>query len=323
MILSILAVVMIFMLLVISHEFGHFIIAKKANVGCPEFSIGMGPRLFSFTMKQTRFVLRLFPIGGYVRMAGDDETYFIIDQELYLDKNEEGIAAIYDRVNDDQDLEKVLIKKLDHKHRKLTFLKGEDLFTLPLSENAYICVGKRRRIIPVSNYDSLLSSKSSIQKLSILLAGPLANILVALALILLTNILFSYFSSMNVFEKTLKDAWHYSTILIYGLKDIILGNEALSNLSGPAGVMKQTFDIASYSTIQNLMIWAAIMNLNVAIFNLLPLPALDGGRVLVTLIGMVRPISAEKEGWIHFAGFLLMIGLTILATWNDIIKFLQ
>lgn len=383
------------MVLVFTHEFGHLFAAKYNNVNCPEFSVGMGPKLFSIKVNKTAYNFRLFPIGGYVRMAGDDETYYLVERDMYIIVEGEKILSIEE--NEVLNSTYVTIKSIDYIHRKLTYSINDKICSLLLHEDAYVLLKSKKKIY-ISPYDSMLASKKPLQKSAILLAGPFANIAMALIILFSVNLIHGvprselFIGTVNSSTSTLKpgdqiisidkkkvenwnelnfilnsssdtnrkivirrgeeylnvqvknsitlspmksrnissvltstyqDTLHYSTILIKGLRDILTGEESLKNLSGPAGVMKQTYDIANTSTFHNLIIWAAIMNLNVAIFNLLPIPALDGGRLLVIIIGVIRrkQIAPEKEGLIHLLGFTFMIGLTILATWNDLVKF--
>ncbi|SEB27711.1 RIP metalloprotease [Paenibacillus sp. 276b] len=395
MLFAVCSVIIIFMVLVFTHEFGHLFAAKYNNVNCPEFSVGMGPKLFSIKVNKTAYNFRLFPIGGYVRMAGDDETYYLVERDMYIIVEGEKILSIEE--NEVLNSTYVTIKSIDYIHRKLTYSINDKICSLLLHEDAYVLLKSKKKIY-ISPYDSMLASKKPLQKSAILLAGPFANIAMALIILFSVNLIHGvprselFIGTVNSSTSTLKpgdqiisidkkkvenwnelnfilnsssdtnrkivirrgeeylnvqvknsitlspmksrnissvltstyqDTLHYSTILIKGLRDILTGEESLKNLSGPAGVMKQTYDIANTSTFHNLIIWAAIMNLNVAIFNLLPIPALDGGRLLVIIIGVIRrkQIAPEKEGLIHLLGFTFMIGLTILATWNDLVKF--
>ncbi|MET1174414.1 M50 family metallopeptidase [Paenibacillus amylolyticus] len=395
MLFAVCSVIFIFMILVFTHEFGHLFVAKYNNVHCPEFSVGMGPKLFSINVNKTTYNFRLFPIGGYVRMAGDDETYYLVERDMYLVIEGEKILSIEE--NEVLNSTYVTIKSIDYIHRKITYSINDKTCSLLLHEDAYVLLKSKKKIY-ISPYNSMLASKKPLQKSAILLAGPFANIAMALIILFSVNliqgvpssdtfigtvnsnsstlkpgdqiisiddkriknwnelslilnsksdknqkivfrrgeeylnvqvensIMLSPMMSRNigsVLTSTYQDTLHYSTILIKGLRDILTGEESLKNLSGPAGVMKQTYDIANTSTFHNLIIWAAIMNLNVAIFNLLPIPALDGGRLLVIIIGVIvrKQIAPEKEGLIHLVGFTFMIGLTILATWNDLVKF--
>lgn len=103
---------------------------------------------------------------------------------------------------------------------------------------------------------------------------------------------------------------------------LVTGHFTLDALSGPVGIYKATEEVAKYG-FMTLMNWAAVLSINLGIMNLLPLPALDGGRLLFFGYEAVRgkPIDKQKEGMVHFVGFALLMVLMIAVTWNDIQKF--
>ncbi len=106
------------------------------------------------------------------------------------------------------------------------------------------------------------------------------------------------------------------------LGKLITGQFTIDALSGPVGIYQATDDIAQYG-IFSLMNWAAILSINLGIMNLLPLPALDGGRLLFFLFEAIRgkPIDRQKEGMVHFVGIMLLMVLMVVVTWNDIQRF--
>ena len=103
---------------------------------------------------------------------------------------------------------------------------------------------------------------------------------------------------------------------------LITGQFTIDALSGPVGIYKATEEVAQYG-IYNLMTWAAMLSINLGIMNLLPLPALDGGRLLFFGYEAVRgrPIDRQKEGMVHFVGIVLLMILMVVVTWNDIQRF--
>lgn len=113
------------------------------------------------------------------------------------------------------------------------------------------------------------------------------------------------------------------TVLIFQLLgNLITGQFSIDDLSGPVGIYKATEEVAKFG-IFNLMNWTAVLSINLGIMNLLPLPALDGGRLLFfgyeALRG--RPVDKQREGMVHFVGIMLLMVLMIVVTWNDIQRF--
>lgn len=131
-------------------------------------------------------------------------------------------------------------------------------------------------------------------------------------------------------EKGILKAFQYGAMQTYGwtkqifiiLGDLVTGGFTIDSLSGPVGIYKSTEEVAQQG-IFVLMKWGALLSINLGIMNLLPLPALDGGRLLFFLVEFLRgkPVDRQKEGLVHFIGFALLMLLMIVVTWNDIQRF--
>lgn len=119
-----------------------------------------------------------------------------------------------------------------------------------------------------------------------------------------------------------QQTWYWIAKIFELLGMLVTGQFTLDALSGPVGIYKATEEVAQYG-IFNLMNWAAVLSINLGIMNLLPLPALDGGRLLFFLFEAIRgkPIDRQKEGMVHFVGIMLLMLLMLVVTWNDIQKF--
>lgn len=116
--------------------------------------------------------------------------------------------------------------------------------------------------------------------------------------------------------------WDYTVLIVELLGKLVTGQFSIDALSGPVGIYKATETVAQYG-IFNLMNWAALLSINLGIMNLLPLPALDGGRLLFFGLEALRgkPVDRQKEGMVHFVGIVLLMILMVVVTWNDIQRF--
>jgi len=114
----------------------------------------------------------------------------------------------------------------------------------------------------------------------------------------------------------------YTVMIFAGLVSLVTGNVGVEDLSGPVGIFTMTSHFAQQG-IAVLMKWAAILSINLGLFNLLPLPALDGGRIVFLGVEALRgkPVDPQKEGMVHFLGFAFLMLLIIVVTWNDIQRF--
>ena len=133
--------------------------------------------------------------------------------------------------------------------------------------------------------------------------------------VLYTSVLkaFSYGAEQTVF-------WFKKILELLGM--LVTGKLTIDALSGPVGIYKATEEVAKFG-VYNLMNWAAILSINLGIMNLLPLPALDGGRLLFFFFEGIRgkPVDKQKEGMVHFVGIVLLMILMLVVTWNDIQRF--
>ncbi|OCS87709.1 RIP metalloprotease RseP [Caryophanon tenue] len=138
-----------------------------------------------------------------------------------------------------------------------------------------------------------------------------------------------YASPMDRITNPFEAAWYgvtstveYTKMILGLLGDLITGQFSLDMLNGPVGIYKSTEEVAK-TGVYNLMHWAAILSINLGIMNLLPLPALDGGRLMFFAVEAVRgkPVDPQKEGMVHFVGIVLLMMLMVAVTWNDIQRF--
>jgi regulator of sigma E protease len=130
------------------------------------------------------------------------------------------------------------------------------------------------------------------------------------------------------FLESIEGAWDYTvyvTKLIFdGFKRIILGQFAWDEIGGPVRTVSVTVEAAKAGFSQ-LVYWAAILSLYLGIFNLLPIPALDGSRLIFLAIEWVRgkPVEPRKESFVHFVGFAMLMGLMVVVTFHDIARFFK
>ncbi|SFC07882.1 regulator of sigma E protease [Bacillus sp. OV322] len=129
-------------------------------------------------------------------------------------------------------------------------------------------------------------------------------------------------SPLKAFKLGFTETYEWTKQIFFMLGKLVSGHFKIDMLSGPVGIYKSTEEVAK-SGVFNLMKWGGILSINLGIMNLLPLPALDGGRLLFFLVEALRgkPIDRQKEGLVHFIGFALLMLLMIVVTWNDIQRF--
>lgn len=189
---TLLAAIFVFVVIVFIHELGHFLFAKRAGILTREFAIGFGPKLFSFKKGETRYTLRLFPLGGFVRMAGEDPEVIKVksNQNIALSLNDEGkVEKIYlDRLNERQADIVGTIQKVDLERELVIVLQTEDrLQTYAVDPKAEMFYENEQ--VQIAPWDRQFGGKRLAQRAMTIFAGPLFNII--LAFVLFSAVIFS------------------------------------------------------------------------------------------------------------------------------------
>ncbi len=342
--LSLLWFILILGAIVAVHEFGHFIFAKLSNTYVYEFSIGMGKKIFGKKRKdgETEFCIRAIPLGGYVMIAGEDVEdnsipkdrqmcnksflqrfmvlfagpfnnflfafiillfsafiYGAVSTTPYIGEVVEGYPAYAAGIESGDlvlSLDGEKIKSWDKGLVKLQTNKGEDVVFEVKKESGEIV---KYTVSPLKvEEEGVVSYKFGIATRYEKEYGFGKSISYAF------NRTISLFSSM------------FDT-----LKYLFAGKVGVNQLSGPVGIYS-IIDSQAKEGLEAVLYLVAYLSINVGIINLLPFPAFDGGRILFLIIEKIfkKPVSKKVENIIHTIGFMLIIGLLLYVTFNDIIR---
>lgn len=184
---TIIAFIIVFGVLVTVHEYGHMFFAKRAGIMCPEFAIGMGPKILSFRKNETLYTIRLLPVGGYVRMAGDGLEEPPVQPGMHvkikLNKNDEITHIILDDHHKFQQIEAIEVKKCDFKEG--LFIEGitaydEERHHFNIADKAFFV--ENGSLVQIAPKHRQFTYKKPYQKFLALIAGPLYNFLLTLVL---------------------------------------------------------------------------------------------------------------------------------------------
>lgn len=184
-IVLILEIVLVFAALMFFHELGHFLFAKKAGIFVREFSLGLGPKLFSFKKRETQYSLRILPFGAYVRMAGEDPEVVEIKDGQTLALKLDSKGKVTDIYFDEKDFSKGIIIRVKSAdlERELT-IKGYDqdehLVNYSLSRETVMHYEKQS--VQIAPWDRQFGSKSILDRFATILAGPVFNIILTIVL---------------------------------------------------------------------------------------------------------------------------------------------
>lgn len=331
------AAIIIFCLLIISHEFGHFIMAKICGVYVYDFSLGMGPKLFSWKGKETQYTLRLFPIGGWVKMMGEDEDSD--DPRSFIKKKISQRIAIIAAGPIMNFLTAIVLFVIIF---MMIGTYSTENIAEPIDDKPAQLAGMQDgdRIVEINGYKvgEWSDITTAINKTAT--DGSVVNVVVerdgeqiAMAIqpaydqqsgnwqigVLPPVVRQNFFVAV---KDGIVQTYVFTKLIILSLVQMVRG-EIAADLAGPVGVVSIIGQATSYG-IQSLLLLTAMLCVNLGIINLLPLPALDGCRIVFLAIEGIRgkPVNREREGMVHFIGLILLFGLMIIITYNDIVRLL-
>lgn len=336
--MQVIIAIIVFGVIIAIHEFGHFIVAKLCNIRVNEFAIGMGPALIKRRKGETLYALRAIPIGGYVKMEGEDESS---DDDRAFNKK-----PVYQRMlvvvagavmNILLGFIIILIATLMSDGISTTVIAS-------FNENAtshesglkvddkILKINGRRMFVDADIVYELLNDEDGITQILVERNGEKVN---------LDNVKFDIeknedgtqsinFDFMvygqkktftNVVKFTADKTVSTARIIWLTLTDLLKGKYGINDLSGPIGVVDAIGQASSMGLLQ-LLALASFITINVGIFNLLPIPALDGGRIVFLIIEGIRrkPIKPEYEGYVHFIGLALLLLLMVIVSISDVVK---
>lgn len=332
--MTIIYAIIIFCLLIFVHELGHFIVAKACGVKVNEFAIGMGPAIFKKQKGETLYAVRLFPIGGFCAMEGEDEDSE--DDRAFNNKPAWQRALVLTAGSFMNLLTAVVLMII------IAFVMGQATTTVNevLDDSPAYRAGmvSGDRIVEVDGtavdeWNDVITciGESSRDTADIVVErdGVQKNLTAALE--------YDKESGRNKIGITpemkhsvagsvgsgMKNTWNMTVMMYKVIKQLFTGDVSVSELSGPVGIVYAVNQSAKAGVIYVVYL-ASLLSLNLAIMNMLPFPALDGGRLLFLLIRKItgKRITDAIEGKIHFIGIILLMVLMVYVTWNDIVKFI-
>lgn len=376
---TVIVTLLIFLVMITLHEFGHFIMAKTLGVNVLEFSIGMGPAIFKKQGKKTLYSVRAFPVGGYCSLEGEDtesndegafcnqklwKRFLIVSagailnlvlgfvlfavfvvatspvatnvigkvvENSYLAESgvlpgDRIVKINGHRINFYNDITFYSDEYTEGEKIKLTVKRdGERLNFEVLPSNAVTTVTYYEDCVDITE---VVNGREPVYRREY---GEIPTEYVGKSqsdtrLIIGFEAKKEEITAKNI----LPQAWYNTLYITKGIYsafgELITGRSGLENMAGPVGVA-QVVDGAVKSGEQsgiNVLLIVAMLTVNLGIFNLLPLPALDGGRLFFMLIELIRgkPVPPEKEGIVHAIGLILLLALAVVVCFNDILRIL-
>lgn len=323
--------ILLFCIMIFPHELGHFIAAKKTGVKVNEFAFGMGPTIWKKQGRETLYSIRLFPIGGFCAMEGEDEesdepraftnkkpwqkivilaagsfmnvVCAVIVMSLVL-----GIMGFTTTAVDNVQAGSPASEAGMISGDVIKSIGGADIEQWSDVPNA-IAASEGKALDVVVDRDGIE------KKLNLTpIAGEDGRYVMGIT----SKISHNPFTAV---KEGAKATWNMTITMFDTLKQLFTGKVGTENLSGPVGVVQMVSETSEYG------FWyygflTALICLNLAIINMLPLPALDGGRIIFVIYTMItgKKVSQKVEGTIHLIGMALLFALMIYVTFNDVTR---
>ena len=338
-VVSIIIAAVFFCLIIVIHEFGHFTVAKLCGIRVDEFAIGMGPVIYKKQGKETLFTLRVLPIGGFCSMGediDDDDPNsfrkkpvlsriaviaagavmnlilgFILSVIFLIEGGDASSAEIVyfseDAVSTQYGLQ--MHDVIDRINGVKIFSVKDITYQLGNDEDGIIdfVVIRNGEKVKLDGVHFAMKTNEETGKRTLIYDFKVQRVKI---------------TASNLLPYSFNNFLYYGRIVLMSLGDIIRGKYGINDLQGPVGIVTAIGSITEESGFDMgfLLDIATLVTINIGIFNLLPIPALDGGRLVFLIVEGIRrrSLKAETEGMIHFVGFALLMVLMVVVTFNDV-----
>lgn len=349
--MSVIIAIVVFCVIILLHEFGHFIAAKLCGIYVKEFAFGMGPVLLHKKGKETDYVIRAFPIGGSCSFEGEDGGY---SGDIPEDSNPRAfnrkpiwqrmivilagpvmnlilgyIVVVISLLCSNSIASTTIYSFREQSVSDHYLMKGDEVLSIDglpvfsVSDVTYKLQSSDRK-----NADGNLVFDIVVRRNGEKVTLNDVEFMTIKKEDGSTGIYFDFYvlplekSFKNVIVESFRESCSTARLIIMTVIDMFRGKYGLNDLSGPIGVGTVISQVVSQYSFADLMSIVSLITINIGVFNLLPIPALDGARFVFLVIEAIRrkPMKPEVEGMIHFVGFALLMLLIVVVTFNDIAK---
>lgn len=339
--MSILVAIIVFSVVILVHELGHFLVARRVGIEVEEFSIGFGPKLVGFGAAETQFSVRLIPMGGYVKMLGeegDEEGSAYDNPSSYQNKSPlQRMAVIAAGPVMNFALALVIFILIFGVIGGITLNEpriGDVMPSMP-AEAAGLQAGDE--VVSIDSQEMALwtdiqkyirANPSKTLNFTVRRGGELLNIAV-------TPRMGETYSEVGIappkgrlsilasIKEGFVQTFHLTKEIIKSLVGIVTRKVPADDITGPIGIVYFVGQAAQAGLV-NVLYLAALISVNLGLFNLLPIPALDGSKLMFLGIELIRkrPLDPRKESIVHLVGFALLISLMVLVMYRDIVRYI-
>ena len=349
---------LIFFIVVLVHEFGHYIIARASGIGIREFFIGMGPTLLHFEKGGTKYSLKLFPIGGACIFEGEDGVF--TDEEEGVKEEDKGIfvngipfpdASVAKRfatvfagpffnfilaflfsliivatIGSDP---AVIGDVVEGGAAEKAGLQAGDVILKINNENIHLFRDVTIDALVNKGEDVRITYKRDGIIQSTILSPIYSEEENRYYFGIMGERGYTKFDALGTVKYSFYEVRYWINMVFKSLKMLFTGRASIKDLSGPVGMADTVSDIYKESkpdgffyVFINMINFTVLISANLGLMNLLPFPALDGGRLVLFILEAIRrkPLPPEKEGIFHMIGFALLMLLMVVVLYQDILR---
>ena len=350
--LSIIITIIIFGIIVMIHEWGHFIAARKCGVFVEEFAIGMGPKIWSVKKNETVYSIRIFPIGGFCKMAEDDTegsdkkgfNNIAVWKKMII-----VLAGVFMNFILAWIIMSAIISAAgftDNQVREVVsgspaadagIISGDRIVELNGS-SIHIYDDLSFEMMNYSGGEISISidrNGENIEKIITPVKNENGRFIIGFTFEYRPGIFgekYEVYETAGIFETLKAGFWnmiYMIKVTFAGVVSLFTMQVSMDEVAGPIGlttvvdeVYTETVSRGIFETVVSMSNIAALLSANLGVMNLLPIPALDGGRFIFLIIEFIRrkPMPPEREGMIHFVGFAILMIFGLFIAFNDIFK---
>ncbi len=331
--MNIIIALIIFSIIILFHELGHFLLAKKNGIRVNEFCLGLGPTLVGFTKGETKYSLKLLPFGGACMMEGEDgesqDERAFNSKSVWARMSVVAAGPVFNFIMAGVGFDRPVLSSVAEGFpaAEAGLQAGDEIISINGSRIHFF-----REISQFSIFHSGETAKVVYERdgeRNTVTLTPKLDQESGKSRLGMNG---STYRERGTFLETISHSFYEVKYLISStiesLRMLVTGKVGLKDLSGPVGIVKvmgDTYDTSQSAggtgmAILSMVNFSIFLSANLGIMNLLPLPALDGGRLLFLIIEAIRrkKIDPEKEGMVHFVGLVALMALMILVMFNDI-----
>lgn len=341
--------VLVLCLLIFVHELGHFLVAKKLGVGVEKFSLGFGPKIFGKKIGETEYLLSIVPLGGYVKLSGEDPSEECEDKEHSFTE-----ASVWRRLaivsagpisnllfavfiftlvymigvpSLSAEIGKV---RVESPAMKAGLMVKDKI--IAIDENKISLWEELRNIVHNSpNKKLVFKVERNTEELTIIITPEsresknLFGEMVKIGLIGIeptSNLITERYNPGTAAYKGFQKTWEITYLTVLSIKKLIQRVIPADNIGGPIFILKMAGDQARVGLL-SLAFFIALLSINLGVLNLFPIPILDGGHILFFLIEAIigKPIAEKKREVAQQVGIAMLVSLMVFAFYNDIMRY--